>query len=153
MGHKMRRPGKATPEDRIATACHSLHMLHRLITGVYDESLHPLGVRASQLQLLVAIATMGEEATTARVGAFLMIRPSTLSRGLQRLRHEGWIERSGEGRARRLTVTKQGRRLLQQALPAWERAQERAEEVLGRELAAAIALRARKVRSRQRQSR
>lgn len=146
----MRRPGKEAPEDRIAAACHSLQMLHRLIAGVYDESLRPLGVRASQLQLLVAIATMGQEATAARVSAFLMIEPSTLSRGLQRLRHEGWIERSGEGRSRRLTVTKQGRKLLERALPAWERAQEHAEEVLGPELAAAIALRARKVRSRQR---
>ena len=147
----MRRPGKEAPEDRIATACNSLGMLHRLVTGVYDESLRPLGVRASQLQLLVAIAKMGERATATRVGAFLMIEASRLSRDLQRMRREGWIESSGEGRSRRLMVTKHGRKLLERALPAWERAQERAEEVLGRELAAAIALRARKARSRPRE--
>ncbi len=150
----MRRPGKEAPEDRIAPACHSLplRMLHRLITGVYDESLRPLGVRISQLNLLVEIARMGDEATAARVGAFLMIETSTLSRDLQRMRREGWIASAVEGRSRHLTVTTKGRRLLARALPAWERAQERAEEVLGGELAAAIALRARKVRARQRRS-
>lgn len=150
----MSRPEKEAPEDRIAPACHSLplRMLHRLITGVYDEALRPVGVRISQLNLLVEIARMGEQATAAHVGAFLMIERSTLSRDLQRMRREGWIESSGEGRSRRLRVTKQGRKLLERALPAWQRAQERAGEVLGRELAAAIALRARKVRSRQRQS-
>ena len=150
----MRRPGKEAPEDRIATACHSLplRMLHRLITGVYDEALRPLGMRISQLNLLVEIAKMGDQATAARVGAFLMIETSTLSRDLQRMRGQGWIESSLEGRSRRLIVTKQGRKLLERALPAWERAQQRAEAVLGRELAAALALRARKARSRRRES-
>ena len=57
-----------------------------------------------------------------------------LTRNVKRMLSAGWIEevQVGErGRARRIAVTKVGRRLLQEAAPAWRSAQRRTKAKLG----------------------
>ena len=53
------------PEDKIAAEClcMPLRLVHRVVTGIYDEALRPLGVRIAQLNLLVGIARMSDRAT------------------------------------------------------------------------------------------
>lgn len=60
--------------------------------------------------------------------------PSTLTRSLQVMLANGWIEEvaGGEdGRGMPLEATARGRALLEKAAPAWRRAQLKAERLLG----------------------
>ena len=52
---------KIRTEDVIARECLvvRLRMLNRVVTNIYDEALRPLGVKASQLNILVVTARLG----------------------------------------------------------------------------------------------
>src|SRR5262249_58609056 len=83
-----------------------LRTLNRAVTALYDDALRPHGLRAGQLNLLVAIARMG----TARPGdlcGVLRMEKSTLSRDVEVLRRKGWLEVDGSAgrRARPLRRT------------------------------------------------
>jgi DNA-binding MarR family transcriptional regulator len=137
-------------EERVAAECHSLpvRMIHRVMTGIYDDALRALDLRAAQMNLLVVIAKMGAVATPARLSAFLLIEKSTLSRDLERMEQRRWIKIEEEGRTRRLSLTAEGRRLLERAMPAWERAQAEVEELLGPGTIEALRSAATRIRAR-----
>jgi DNA-binding MarR family transcriptional regulator len=116
-----------------------LRTLNRVVTALYDEALRPHGLRVGQLNLLVAVARMG----TAHPGdlcRFLRMEKSTLSRDVERMRRNGWLEvdDSADKRARPLRVSAEGRALLEAVVPAWRLAQERAGAMLGDEVAVAL---------------
>jgi DNA-binding MarR family transcriptional regulator len=107
-------------------------MANRVITKVYDDALRPLGLKVTQMALLVVAEDNGL-IRQADVGAVLRLDDSTLSRNLERMRANGWLEEVPEGDARvhsyRLTAT--GRALLDKAIPAWRSAQNKAKHLLG----------------------
>jgi DNA-binding MarR family transcriptional regulator len=113
-------------------ACHRVRMASRAITRAYDEALRPVGLRATQVSLLAAVALEGAMSITALAGAVGMDR-STLTRNLGPLEKEGLLAVGGEGwrRSRTLGITAKGRTRLQQALPRWEAAQKRLKQDLG----------------------
>ncbi len=119
---------------RIAEQCLAvrLRMLNRVITGVYDDAIRPLGVTAGQLNILVTVETLGKP-RQAEVGRGLYMEKSTLSRNVERLRRKGWLEvtERGEDRARHLAVTARGRTLIDRAMPFWEKAQTQARRIIG----------------------
>src|SRR6478609_8218704 len=83
--------------------------LNRAVTALYDDALRPHGLRVGQLNLLVAVARMG----TARPGDLcraLCMEKSTLSRDVELMRRNGWLEvdDSGDRRARPLRVSAEG---------------------------------------------
>jgi DNA-binding MarR family transcriptional regulator len=121
--------------DRIAASCIAvrLRLLNRVVTNLYDEALRPLGLKVSQLNVLVVAAKLGV-ARPARVSELLHLDLSTLSRNVDRMRTRGWLEAVPEEDARTqpFRLTEQGRRLLERAVPAWEKAQEQAAELLGK---------------------
>jgi len=63
----------------------------------------------------------------------LRLDASTLSRNVERLRARGWLEvvPGEDARTQPFRLTAQGRRVLERAVPAWEQAQQQAEELLG----------------------
>jgi DNA-binding MarR family transcriptional regulator len=95
-----------------------LRLLSRVITNLYDDVLRPLGLKVSQLHILVVTAKLGP-AQPAKVCDLFRLDASTLSRNVERLC------------ARAFRLTAQGRRVLERAVPAWEQAQQQAEELLG----------------------
>jgi DNA-binding MarR family transcriptional regulator len=109
-----------------------LRLLNRVITNLYDDALRPVGLRVSQLNILVAVAKLGL-ARPAVVCEILQLDTSTLSRNVERMRANGWLEAMPENDARMqpLRLTSRGKRLLERAVPAWEEAQQRAKELLG----------------------
>src|SRR5262245_50257008 len=126
---------KETSIDLIARTCIAVRMrlLNRVITNIYDEALRPLGVKVSQMNILVVTAKMGL-ARPAKVCKFLQLDASTLSRNVERMRASGWLEivpEEEDARAQPFRLTAQGRRLIDRAAPAWQKAQQRAEELLG----------------------
>jgi DNA-binding MarR family transcriptional regulator len=113
-------------------ACHRVRTAARAVTRAYDEALRPVGLRASQLTVLVATAADEALSITALAKIMGMDR-TTLTRNLRPLESEGLITLGNEGwrRSRTLKVTKKGRSRLRQALPLWEQAQQALRKKLG----------------------
>jgi DNA-binding MarR family transcriptional regulator len=122
--------------DTIARTCIAvrLRLLNRVVTNLYDDALRPLGLKVSQLNLLVVAARLGL-ARPAAVCDLLHLDASTLSRNVERMRARGWLEvvPGEDARTQPFRLTPQGRRLLEKAVPAWEQAQQQASELLGPE--------------------
>jgi DNA-binding MarR family transcriptional regulator len=111
-----------------------LRLLNRVVTNFYDEALRPLGLKVSQLNILIVTARFGL-ARPAQVCDLLQLDPSTLSRNVERMRRHGWLEvvPGEDARTQPFRLTSQGRRLIARAVPAWEQAQRQARELLGDE--------------------
>ena len=115
--------------DCIATR---LRLAARVVTKVYDDALRPFGLTVSQMALL-AVAAHGGEIRQSDVGAQLQLDSSTLSRNLERMRANGWLEEVAEADARVHThrLTASGRELFEQVVPEWRVAQRKANQLLG----------------------
>jgi DNA-binding MarR family transcriptional regulator len=122
--------------DTIAKTCVAvrLRLLNRVVTNFYDEALRPLGLKVSQLNILIATAKLGL-ARPSQVCDILQLDTSTLSRNVKPLQAHGWLEVVPEedARAQPFRLTVQGQRLIEKAVPAWETAQRQALELLGDE--------------------
>ncbi len=134
--------------DTISRTCIAvrLRLLNRVVTNLYDDALRPLGLKVSQLNILIVTARLGL-ARPAQVCDILQLDTSTLSRNIKPLQAHGWLEVVPEedARAQPFRLTAQGRRLIEKAVPAWEAAQRQATELLGEEGIALLDKAARKV--------
>ena len=120
--------------EMIAEQCIAvrLRMLSRAVTRIYNQELRPYGLTTSQMNILVAISCLGE-ARQQEVCQTLHLEKSTLSRDVARMRSQGWLDDvPGEDRRTALLrITPAGRRLLEEAIPAWQQAQKQATALLG----------------------
>lgn len=129
----MNQPTKSSI-DTIARTCIAgrLRLLNRVVTNFYDDALRPLGLKVSQLNILVVTAKLGL-ARPAQVCEILQLDVSTLSRNVKPLQAHGWLEVVPEedARAQPFRLTPKGTRLIEKAVPAWEEAQRQASDLLG----------------------
>jgi DNA-binding MarR family transcriptional regulator len=129
----MDKPTTATI-DTISRTCIAvrLRLLNRVITNIYDDALRPLGLKVSQLNILIVTAKLGL-ARPAQVCEILQLDTSTLSRNVKPLQTRGWLEvvPDEDARTQPFRLTPQGSRLIEKAVPAWKEAQRQATEVLG----------------------
>jgi DNA-binding MarR family transcriptional regulator len=127
---------RTTSIDTISKTCIAvrLRLLNRVITNFYDDALRPLGLKVSQLNILIVTARLGL-ARPAQVCEILQLDVSTLSRNVKPLQAQGWLEVVPEedARSQPFRLTAQGKRLIEKAIPAWEKAQQQASELLGSE--------------------
>jgi DNA-binding MarR family transcriptional regulator len=130
----MKKP--PTTIETIAKSCIAgrLRLLNRVVTNLYDDALRPLGVKISQGNILILTAKLGVALPT-QVCDVLQLDLSTLSRNVELMRSKGWLEvvLGDDGRTHPFRLTDKGRRLLEKAIPAWEKAQEQARRLLGEE--------------------
>ena len=108
-------------------------MLNRVVTGIYDDELRSFGLKATQLNLLVLLARVGP-IRRIDIGKRLHLDPSTLTRNLRVMLTNGWIEEIADGEDGRglpLQATIQGRDLVNQVSPAWRKAQDRVQKLIG----------------------
>jgi len=130
---KKREPTQISVE-MIAEQCIAvrLRMLSRAVTRIYNQALRPYSLTTSQMNILVAVSCLGE-ARQQDVCQALHLEKSTLSRDVVRMRSQGWLDTvPGEDcRTALLRITPVGRKLLEQAIPAWQQAQEQATALLG----------------------
>jgi DNA-binding MarR family transcriptional regulator len=135
--------------DTIASTCIAvrLRLLNRVVTNMYDDALRPLGLKVSQLNILIVAAKLGL-ARPGQVCEFLQLDASTLSRNVERMRAHGWLEVISEedARAQPFRLTPQGKRIIERAAPAWEEAQRQATALLGDEGIALLNRAAKKLR-------
>jgi DNA-binding MarR family transcriptional regulator len=125
---------KPTTIEAIATTCIAgrLRLLNRVVTNLYDDALRPFGIKLSQGNVLAVTAKLGV-ARPAQVCEFLEMDTSTLSRTVDRMVANGWLEilPDNDGRSHPFRLTEAGKRLMVKALPAWEEAQAEAKKLLG----------------------
>ncbi|MCB9895183.1 MAG: winged helix-turn-helix transcriptional regulator [Planctomycetes bacterium] len=121
--------------DEIALACLAsrTRLLSRVVTGIYDDALRNVGLTSAQMTILVALEHTGGVQPAALCEA-LKLDKSTLSRNVDRMERNGWIEKSpgADARSHSLTLTDAGRDKLGEAIPYWRTAQVMAEETLGK---------------------
>jgi DNA-binding MarR family transcriptional regulator len=120
--------------NAIATNCLSvrLRLMNRIVGAIYDDALRSHGIKASQLNILVAVAAFGK-ATSRQLCRVLHMDTSTFSRAVARLKKNGLLQvgPSGEGKILQIEVTEKGFKKIEQVYPAWQRAQKKAADALG----------------------
>src|SRR5262245_29555098 len=107
-------------------ACLKVRTAGRAVTRVYDDAFRPLGLRATQLSVLVAVVSR-EAVSIASLSRMLGMDRSTLARNLRPLEEKGLVALGPEGhhRSRTLSITSKGEQLVRKALPLWEKTQEK----------------------------
>jgi len=120
--------------DTIVSECLAvrIRLLNRTVTNIFDEVLRPVGVKVSQLNVLMVVAKYGPIAP-GDVARRLNMEKSTLSRNVDRMRVHGWfkVTEGNAGRKSVLELAAPGRRLIKKALPHWKKAQAQTEALLG----------------------
>ena len=135
MGDSVHRTSSAEPFE-IGPAClaYRTRLLSRVISGIYDDALAPLGLKGSQLNVLSALAHRGPSAQTELCEALKMDK-STLSRNIERMRKRGWVTAGvdEDHRTHPVNLTPKGAKLLRDTLPLWRTAQAEAARRMGSE--------------------
>jgi DNA-binding MarR family transcriptional regulator len=116
-----------------------VRLINRVISGLYDEALRPFELRISQANILSAIRHVGE-VRPADISRILRIEKSTLSRDIELMKKNGWLESDPPegGRNQKIRLTSQGTKILARIEPSWEKAQAEATSLIGEEGAAAL---------------
>ena len=126
-------PDAESPAEVLAT-CVSLQLRKatRVVTQLYDEALRPIGLRSTQLPILVTLAARGALSMTDLADSLVLDR-TTLIRTLQPLQRRGLVEvgRDDGTRTRRAALTAAGRETAARAIPFWAQAQARVMDGLG----------------------
>jgi DNA-binding MarR family transcriptional regulator len=112
--------------------CASLRRAARALTQLYEKELRPLGLRSTQLTILQVLSRTGE-LTQKKLGEILSMDSTSLTRTVAVMLREGWLtERRGEDRRERwIGMARAGEKKLSNALPAWEKVQNRLRQEIG----------------------
>ncbi len=125
-----------TPSDLSDCAdclCLASRRAARTLTRAYDREMRSHGIRATQFTTLVMLLLRGPT-TIGDLAEALGMERTTLSRNLDVLEGRGWIVlRPGDedARVRIATVTRSGRKRVEEAMPAWRAAQAKATATIG----------------------
>ena len=147
----MKKKSTRAAVEFMARECvgNQLRLLDRVVTSVYEDELRPLKLTPSQMIILAITAQQGR-VRAVELSRSLQMDASTVSRNVERLRARGWVEEaSGEdSRSRPFRLTVDGEKVLEDAIVAWERAQAKAVDLLGKEGVALLRRTTKKVRAR-----
>jgi len=134
-----RRPGGGAdagppPIERFGSdcICFNLRKATRIVTRAFESAVKPLGLKATQFSILVALVDR-PPVPMAKLAAAMGLERTSLTRNLRPLEEHGWvrIDRVAEDRrARRIAITAEGRSVVERAMPLWRRAQGEAVAVL-----------------------
>lgn len=118
----------------VRDACLCLHVQRaaRALARRFDEALRPAGLTSGQFSLLMSL-NRPEPAPMKSVASVLAMDRTTLTAALKPLERRGLVAVVADAqdrRARRLALTEEGRALLAEALPVWERAHGEVEALL-----------------------
>ena len=101
--------------------------LSRVVSAIYDEAFAPLKLKISQFGILAMLSRRGP-LTAADLSRLVMMDKSTASRNLQRMRRRGWLTMAPDSTSsgQKVSLTREGGRVLQTAYPLWRNAQQEA---------------------------
>jgi DNA-binding MarR family transcriptional regulator len=118
------------PEDGRNCTGFNLRKATRAVTQFYDAALQPSGLKSTQFSLLSTVERQGPIVMGGLAEVLVMDR-TTLTRNLKPLEGQGLIrvEPGEDRRARIISLTAKGRKVVTTARPLWRQAQT---EVVGR---------------------
>lgn len=110
----------------------NLRRAARIVSQLYEHHMQEAGLKGTQFTLLQALTIAGN-ITQGKLGEVLGLDSTTLTRTLGLLRKKRWIQATpGEDRRElRLSLTEDGKRKYQRALPYWKSAQKELRRLLG----------------------
>ena len=116
-----------------------LRQLNRMVTRHYDPYIASAGIRNTQYQLLMHLAILSP-IRPSDLAQCMHLEASTLTRNLQPLVAQGWVEigPGEDARSRLVELTAAGRAKRAEGTRAWKRAQLALNERLGPERIAAL---------------
>jgi DNA-binding MarR family transcriptional regulator len=105
-------------------ACFNFRKASRVVTQLFDDALAPIGLRSTQLVILICVA-ITDSISVVRLAHELVMDRSTVARNLKPLEREGLltIVPGDDRRTRLVRLTPAGRAKLIAAVPLWEQAQ------------------------------
>jgi DNA-binding MarR family transcriptional regulator len=109
----------------------NLKLMTRVLNTLYDDALRPVDLHAGQLALMWAIVAM-EPVEFVRLGEVTLTDQTTLSRTVAKLRKARLVSvrPARDRRVKLVALTPSGRRRFGEAMPLWEKAQQRAAALL-----------------------
>jgi DNA-binding MarR family transcriptional regulator len=105
-------------------ACFNFRKASRSVTQLFDQILAPIGLRSTQLTILVAAQVLGP-CGLARLARELVMDRSTITRNIHPLVTQSLLQvtgKSGRG-GKSVQITKEGQQALLSAVPYWKEAQ------------------------------
>ena len=130
MSRTTSNPNKPLP--LLPCTCANLRRASRAVTRLYNGELKNNGIEITQFTLLMAL-NQTSEIPQGELGKLLALDSTSLTRMLDLLKKRGWVQaKEGEDRRMRLfSLTTAGRSKFRQALPHWQRAQDRVLATIG----------------------
>jgi DNA-binding MarR family transcriptional regulator len=121
-------------EMATSCACFQFRKASRSVTQMYDQILAPIGLRSTQVVILVASQVLGP-CGFARLARELVMDRSTITRNLQPLVAQGLLKVTGKiGRGgKSVEITAAGQQALMNAVPYWDEAQGQLRSHLGQD--------------------
>jgi DNA-binding MarR family transcriptional regulator len=119
------------PPVSVPCLCYALRQASRAVSRFYDDELRGVGLRTTQYSLLQLLRRSGE-VRQRDLAELTLHDETTLTRNLRPLVDARWVAvRTGEDRREKwLKITAGGVAKLEEARPAWERAQARMQALL-----------------------
>jgi DNA-binding MarR family transcriptional regulator len=115
--------------------CFAARKAARRISRLYDSLLQQTGLRITQFLILAVLADVGS-ATVNGLGEHLDLERTAMGKTLGPLERDGLVRIAPsptDGRARDVTLTREGRRAFAEAKPLWQEAQRRLAALNGEE--------------------
>jgi DNA-binding MarR family transcriptional regulator len=115
-------------------ACFNFRKVSRAVTQLYDEALHPCGLRSTQLVILLSVAVQ-PSANISQLARRMVMDASTLNRNLRPLIQRGLLSliAAEDGRRKQIVLTESGRAAINAAVPYWSSAQKRLTGLFGKQ--------------------
>lgn len=117
-------------------ACRNLRMTTRVITQYYDKALHASGLKSPQFSLLNDISSRENGISVNELADQAMMDQTTVTRNVEILRKKGYVDvktEDADSRKKRITVSDAGKTKLELAMPHWQEAQMKLEQIVGKE--------------------
>ena len=105
--------------------------ISRIIDQHYRRRIKEFGISENQLTILMALYKMGK-VEQGKLGNFLVIERSAISRNIRLLEKDNLVMRSAEYRPS-VSITRKGQNLVEATIPHWEQAMDELIEKLGEE--------------------
>jgi len=134
MDSKLTKPSNLARELK-SCACFNVRGAARVVTGLYDKFLEPVGLRMTQLAILAVIRAHGVR-TMHSLATDLGLDPSTMTRTLQPLVDNKLVRievSTEDARTKQIVLTPTGHKKLEQGYEAWQTAQQSLRKQLGSE--------------------
>lgn len=116
--------------------CTNMRRSNNMISSFYDSALKETGLTVAQYYLLVNLSRL-ESANITHWAKRVDLDRSTMVRNIKPLQDRGLIQ-SIEGHGKTFALSEKGQEILNQAIPKWQEAQSKIEEILGKEDAEAV---------------